>query len=123
MSYTITDACINCAACVPVCPNNAISKGSSLYEIEMEACTECVGFFSRPQCAKVCPMDCCIVDPNMMRSEEALFERAKVIHANSEKQPTLTPATSHFRRAAASTQKAPSGKWWERIYRSLTADG
>src|SRR3990172_4136475 len=108
MPFTITDGCINCAACVPVCPNNGITKGKVVYVIDKDSCTECVGFFSTPQCVKVCPMDCCVLHPGMVLTEQALFERAKAIHANSNPQPTLTANTSHFRKAAA-------GKWWARL--------
>jgi len=110
MPFMIFDGCINCGACVPVCPNNGIRKGKAVYVIDQDSCTECVGFFSAQQCVKVCPMDCCVLNPDIVLAEEALFERAKAVHANSDKQPTLTANTSHFRRAAA-------GKWWERLLR------
>ncbi len=123
MPLMITDACINCDACEPVCPNHGIREGERVYVIDQDACSECVGFFSRPQCAKVCPMNCCVFTPDIVLSEEALFERAKAIHANSDKQPTLTANTSHFQRAAAGNRKAAAGKWWERLFRSLCVDG
>ena len=110
MPFMIADGCINCDACVPVCPNNGIRKGQRSYVIDQDACTECVGFFSTQQCVRVCPMDCCVLNPAIALNEEALFERAKAIHANSDKQPTLTAATSHFRKVAP-------GKWWERLFR------
>ena len=31
-----------------------------LYFIVPEKCTECVGFHEEPQCAAVCPVDCCV---------------------------------------------------------------
>jgi ferredoxin len=123
MPFVITDACIRCDACVPVCPNDGISKGEVRYVIDQDFCTECVGFFSRPQCASVCPMDCCVLKPDVFLTEEGLFERAKALHVNSDKQPTLTPDTSHLWRAAAGNQKAAAGKWWERVFRSLYVHG
>lgn len=123
MPFRITNACINCDACVSACPNHGISKGKNVYLIDQDACSECVGFFSTAQCAKVCPMDCCVLNPDIVLTEEALFERAKAIHANSDKQPTLTASTSHFRRAAEGNRKAADGTWWERLFRSLCTDG
>jgi ferredoxin len=81
-----------------VCPNKGIRKGKSVYVIDRDACTECVGFFNTQRCVEVCPMDCCVFIPGMVLTEEALFERAKALHANSEQQPTLTALTSHFRK-------------------------
>ena len=60
MALIITDDCISCGACEPECPNNAISEGTEIYEIDPEKCTECVGFFDEPQCAEVCPVDACV---------------------------------------------------------------
>ena len=34
MSLIITDECINCDVCEPECPNEAISQGPEIYEIE-----------------------------------------------------------------------------------------
>ena len=45
MSLFITDECINCDVCEPECPNNAISQGPEIYEIDPDLCTECVGHF------------------------------------------------------------------------------
>ncbi|HPU94112.1 MAG TPA: 4Fe-4S binding protein, partial [Candidatus Saccharicenans sp.] len=33
MAYKITEDCINCGACEPECPNQAISAGDERYEI------------------------------------------------------------------------------------------
>lgn len=43
MSLYITDECINCDVCEPVCPNEAIYMGELIYEINPALCTECVG--------------------------------------------------------------------------------
>lgn len=64
MAYMITDECILCGACEEECPNEAISEGEEVYVIDPEKCTECVGFFDEPQCALVCPVDCCVPDPD-----------------------------------------------------------
>ena len=58
MSLMITDECINCDVCEPECPNEAISQGDSIYEIDPNKCTECVGHYDAPQCVEVCPVYC-----------------------------------------------------------------
>ena len=50
MALMITDECINCDVCEPECPNQAISMGVEIYEINPSKCTECVGHFDEPQC-------------------------------------------------------------------------
>ncbi|HVB80938.1 MAG TPA: 4Fe-4S dicluster domain-containing protein [Candidatus Binataceae bacterium] len=95
MSTLITEECINCGACVPVCPNNAIYRGGEkwglageehpplsedVYYIAPDKCSECVGFFEREQCAAACPVDCCIPDPGLPEREAALLERAQKLH-------------------------------------------
>ena len=80
MATTITSECINCGACEPECPNNAISQGDPIYVIDPLLCTECVGFHDFEACAAVCPVDCCVTDPNNIESEEVLIARAKAIH-------------------------------------------
>ncbi|MFZ9034563.1 MAG: YfhL family 4Fe-4S dicluster ferredoxin [Francisellaceae bacterium] len=56
MALTITEPCINCDLCEPICPNQAISQGLEIYEIDADKCTECQGFFDEPQCVVVCPV-------------------------------------------------------------------
>ncbi|HPA63736.1 MAG TPA: 4Fe-4S binding protein [Spirochaetota bacterium] len=51
MAYKITDKCTSCGACSSECPVEAISEGSSSYQIDASACTGC------GLCASVCPMD------------------------------------------------------------------
>lgn len=58
MALVILPDCINCDMCVPECPNDAIAMGSLHYEINVDACTECEGFYDEPQCIPVCPVDC-----------------------------------------------------------------
>lgn len=114
MAIFITDECINCGACEPECPNNAIYEGGvewriadgtdvsgsytledgsevdasdendpveeDFYYIVPDKCTECVGFHEEPQCAAVCPVDCCLPDPDREESEEKLLERKSALH-------------------------------------------
>ncbi|WP_236975166.1 4Fe-4S dicluster domain-containing protein [Membranihabitans maritimus] len=114
MAIFITDECINCGACEPECPNNAIYEGGvewrisdgtdvsgsyvledgskvdasdendpveeDFYYIVPDKCTECVGFHEEPQCAAVCPVDCCLPDPDREESDEKLLERKAALH-------------------------------------------
>ena len=114
MAIKITDECINCGACEPECPNNAIYEGGvewaiedgtsikgdykldngndinaadrlepvsdDLYYIVPDKCTECVGFHEEPQCAAVCPVDCCVDDPDYRESEDELLAKKDFMH-------------------------------------------
>jgi len=114
MAIKITEECINCGACEPECPNNAIYEGGAewrfsdgttvrgpvtmldgtvidaeaaqpavsmdLYYIVHDKCTECVGFHDEPQCAAVCPVDCCVDDENYRESEEVLLGKKAKMH-------------------------------------------
>lgn len=73
MSLLITDECINCDVCEPECPNGAISEGESIYVIDPDRCTECVGHHDRPQCVEVCPVDCIIKDPDNPEDRDKLY--------------------------------------------------
>ena len=50
------------------------------YYIVPSKCTECKGFHDEPQCAAVCPVDCCIPDENNVETEEILLKRQKFLH-------------------------------------------
>lgn len=114
MAIIITDECINCGACEPECPNNAIYEGGAewrfsdgtslsgqittpwnktvdadesfepirddIYYIVPDKCTECVGFHDEPQCAAVCPVDCCVDDPDYRETEEELLAKKDFMH-------------------------------------------
>jgi ferredoxin len=80
MAIHITSDCINCGACEPECPNEAISEGSDTYVINSDLCTECVGFHAQEACMSVCPVECCLPDPNRVETEAALLERALKLH-------------------------------------------
>ena len=78
MALTITDECINCDVCEPECPNDAIFQGPDIYEINPGRCTECVGHFDTPQCQQVCPVECIILHPQFVETDDerqAKYER------------------------------------------------
>ena len=75
MSLMITDECINCDVCEPECPNEAISQGEEIYQIDPSKCTECVGHFDTPQCRDVCPVDCIPNDPDNVESHDGLMAK------------------------------------------------
>lgn len=77
MALKITDECINCDVCEPVCPNQAISLGDEYYVIDPALCTECVGHFDTPQCQEICPIKCIPKDPEHVESPDALLTKAK----------------------------------------------
>lgn len=51
-----------------------------IYYIVPDKCTECVGFHEEPQCAAVCPVDCCVPDPDRRESQETLLLRKTHLH-------------------------------------------
>ena len=75
MALWITDECINCDVCEPECPNQAISMGPEIYQIDAQRCTECVGHFDEPQCVQLCPVNCIPVNPSYVESKEQLLAR------------------------------------------------
>ena len=100
MAIKITEECINCGACEPECPNTAIYEGGAgwelggtsgsdgaapsgaagffsndFYYIVPDKCTECVGFHDEPQCASVCPVDCCVPDDAHVEDKDALLAK------------------------------------------------
>ncbi len=114
MAIKITNECINCGACEPECPNNAIYEagvqwavkdGTSVkglftlldgtqiphdqknqpisndnYYITPNKCTECQGFHDEPQCAAVCPVDCCVPDELYQETLESLLNKKDRLH-------------------------------------------
>ncbi len=50
------------------------------YYIVSDKCTECMGFHEEPQCAAVCPVDCCVEDPEYRESEEDLLTKKSWMH-------------------------------------------
>lgn len=82
MALLITDECINCDVCEPECPNEAITPGDEIYEIDPAKCTECVGHFETSQCVDVCPVDCIPLDPNYKESQEELMQKYRHLTGN-----------------------------------------
>jgi ferredoxin len=114
MAIKITDECINCGACEPECPNNAIYEGGvewaiadgtsvkgafvlmdgsatdanarhqplavDTYYITANKCTECQGFHEEPQCAAVCPVDCCVPDEMYRETVDELLAKKDKLH-------------------------------------------
>jgi len=114
MALKITEECINCGACEPECPNNAIYEGGvewamadgttvkgnytlmdgtttdaaaphapisvDVYYITANKCTECQGFHEEPQCAAVCPVDCCVNDEMYQETVDELLAKKEKLH-------------------------------------------
>ena len=53
---------------------------NEFYYIVSGKCTECTGFHEEPQCAAVCPVDCCVPDPDMVESKEELNAKKSWLH-------------------------------------------
>lgn len=65
MALSIDAACVNCWACLPLCPSNAIAAnldGAAHFTIDAKKCTECEGDYADPQCAAICPIEGAILD-------------------------------------------------------------
>ena len=73
MAYRIMEECINCHACESECPNDAISRSDTIFVIDPNLCTECVGYHDEPQCVSVCPVDCVVqISENQVVNKELL---------------------------------------------------
>lgn len=79
MALLINDLCINCDVCAPACPNEAITMGAEIYEIDPQRCTECKGHHDEPQCMEVCPVECILQDPAHAETEEELMEKFRLL--------------------------------------------
>jgi ferredoxin len=51
-----------------------------VYYIVTDKCTECVGFHDEPQCAAVCPVDCCVKDEDYQETPEQLMQKKNSLH-------------------------------------------
>jgi ferredoxin len=60
MAMMITEECISCGACEPVCPVEAVFEGDIIYEIDPALCVECEGHHETNQCVDVCPVECVV---------------------------------------------------------------
>jgi ferredoxin len=59
MSLKITGMfCTGCGACESECPNEAIHAKGDVFAIDASKCSECEGFYDKPQCVAACPADC-----------------------------------------------------------------
>lgn len=87
MAYKINGDCMNCGACKPDCRDDAIKEGDAIFVIDVEKCTECVGWFNSQKCAEVCPVGAPVADADHQESREQLLEKWKKLHPG--KIPTL----------------------------------
>lgn len=55
MARKITEECINCGACEPECPSEAIAEGDPVYTIDASKCDECKDR-DEVHCVEVCPV-------------------------------------------------------------------
>jgi len=62
MALEIIESCVNCWACEPLCPSQAIYEASPHFKIDPNKCTECEGDYAVPQCASICPIEGAILD-------------------------------------------------------------
>jgi ferredoxin len=84
MAFFINEECINCGACEPECPNEAISEGDNIFVINPDKCTDCVGAFESSRCAEVCPVDACHPDPKHPETKEQLLKKWRGLHPGEE---------------------------------------
>lgn len=82
MALKILKDCINCDVCEPACPNDAISQGEEIFDIDPNLCTECVGHYDSPECQAICPVDCIILDPEHVESKQELQNKYENITKN-----------------------------------------
>ena len=57
---------------------------NEFYYIVSGKCTECSGFHEEPQCAAVCPVDCCVPDPDYVETKEELLAKKAWLHQEVE---------------------------------------
>jgi ferredoxin len=81
MALLITDECINCDLCPVECPNEAITMGAEIFEIDANKCTECVGHYDEPSCVQVCPVECIEKDPKRVETLDQLAYKFAELHA------------------------------------------
>ncbi len=66
MSLEIVESCVNCYACLEVCPSDAIVEAQTgirpHFTIDAKKCTECDGDYADPQCASICPIEGAILN-------------------------------------------------------------
>lgn len=57
MALKIVESCVNCFACLEVCPSEAIYEARPHFMIDEKKCTECDGDYADAQCASICPIE------------------------------------------------------------------
>lgn len=57
MALKIVESCVNCWACMDLCPSEAIYLGSTHFQIHAHKCSECDGDYAEQQCASICPIE------------------------------------------------------------------
>lgn len=62
MALKIVEGCVNCWACEPLCPSEAIYEARPHFLIDAGKCTECEGHHADAQCASICPIEGVILD-------------------------------------------------------------
>jgi ferredoxin len=53
------------------------------FYIVSDKCTECKGFHDEPQCASVCPVDCCILDEKHIETETELLAKKAWLYSEN----------------------------------------
>ena len=82
MAFLITEECIGCDACRPICPTAAVEENDPIYTILAEHCTECIIDYPEPQCVAVCPVDSIIRNEDTPERYEQLLEKRNHIFAD-----------------------------------------
>jgi ferredoxin len=62
MALEIIASCVNCWACQPLCPSQAIYEAAPHFLIDADKCTGCEGDFAEAQCTAICPIEGAILD-------------------------------------------------------------
>jgi ferredoxin len=75
-SYTLKDSTVIGAA------QRFAPLASDIYYVVPHKCTECQGFHEEPQCASVCPVDCCVTDETYQETTAELLAKKELLHAN-----------------------------------------
>ncbi|MFO7592499.1 MAG: ferredoxin [Pseudomonadota bacterium] len=57
MALKIVENCVNCFACMEVCPSEAIYEAKPHFLIDAKKCSECEGDYADAQCAGICPIE------------------------------------------------------------------
>src|SRR6476469_79723 len=73
-SYTLVDGTV-----VDAGQRNAPIAVDTYYIVPSK-CTECQGFHEEPQCAAVCPVDCCVPDEMYQETVDELLVKKERLH-------------------------------------------